>query len=102
MASNKENQLIELISSPIIKVVGTVFLMGVAWARLEYKVDQRFDELVTIIKVNAATDFEQKKSYDKEISELRAKIEKMEDKAQEYFKTEYLRPEEPKLKRYRE
>lgn len=94
--ASKQNPVIEFATSPLAKVIGTVFLAGMAWARFEYKVDQKFNSLIKTLEVHMAEDLLQKQRFNEQISELRGEINRMKEQAQEYIRQEYLRPEEPR------
>lgn len=94
--ASRQNQIVELATSPLAKVIGTVFLAGVAWARFEYKVDEKFNSLIKNVEVHMAIDFEEKKRFNEQISELRNEVNKMKEQAEDFVRNEYVRPEEPR------
>lgn len=79
-------------------VKGAIGLLAAAgiWYRMEMKIEQGFGSLVKTIEVHMAEDVKDKKRYDEQISELRAKIDKMEQQAEDFVRNEYIRPSEPK------
>lgn len=85
------------INSPIVKIIGTVFLFGAAAARLEYKQDKNFDRIIKKIDEHIITD-----SYEKQIQNIRVtQLEKsIEFQASRIDEIEYfIKPDAPEIKR---
>lgn len=92
----KESQIIDILTSPTSKFLVTVFLAGYAWSRFENKVDEKFGEIITTIKIHVAEDYKDKQRIEERLSELQAKVDKMEQQAEDFVRNEYIRPSEPK------
>ena len=86
----------------VVKALGIVLIAASAWFRLEYKIDRATDNVLKKIDEHVAVDKEQKDRFNEQISELRQAITQIQSDAKEYLKNEYLRPEEPTIKRRRE
>ncbi len=96
MASEK-NTLTELINSPYTKLIGTAVVIGLAWGRMETRYSQTEDRIIKKIDEHILSDGFEKQAMNKEISELKHTIQTMQDEAKEYFKTEFVRPDEIRI-----
>lgn len=63
------------ISSPFMKALGTAFIIGVAWNRLEYKMDEVGNKLVKKIDEHIISDGFEKKIIQTKMEEMSASIE---------------------------
>ena len=91
----------EILKSPWINVltkgVAGAFLIGVAWNRLEYKLDQNSEKILKKIDEHILADGYEKQAMNKEISELNEKIRELEYKYNSYSPDEFVRPSEPRI-----
>jgi hypothetical protein len=97
--ASQENTIIGLVNSPIIKIVGTVFLFGLAAARLEYKQDQNFERIIKKIDEHIITDGYEKQIQNIRVSQLEKSVEFQASRIDDI--EEFIKPEEPKIKHYR-
>lgn len=89
------------IISWLVKAVGAAFIVGGAWYRLEYKMDEASEKLLKRIDEHILADKFEKQILQSQITELSKTIANMQDEAKEYFKTEFVRPEDIRRKKYR-
>ncbi len=84
------------LNSPVVKIIGTVFLIGVASARFEHKQDENFEKIIKKIDEHIITD-----GYEKQIQNMRtAQLEKRLDfEASRIDEIEYyIKPDGPEIK----
>lgn len=77
------------LNNPIVKIIGTVFLFGVAAARFEYKQDENFERIIKKIDEHIITDGFEKQIQNNRMAQLEKKIDDLEY---------YLKPEGPEIK----
>lgn len=83
-------------NSQIVKgAIGMATVIGI-WYRMELKISEGFGQLVKTIEVHMAEDTKDKKRIDERIEELQAKVNRMEQQAEDFVRNEYIRPSEPK------
>lgn len=91
-----------LTNNEVIKLISFVIVIASAWYRLEFKFDEAQKEIIKKIDEHIIRDGYEKDNMRSEIYELRKRISQIEDEAKEYLKTEFVKPEEPRIKTNRQ
>jgi len=91
----------EIFKSPWINVlskgIAGAFLIGVAWNRLEYKLDQTSEKILKKIDEHILSDGFEKQIMNSRIDELNEKVKALQYKADRYQPDEFVRPSEPRI-----
>lgn len=78
-------------------VIVGVFLIGAAWSRMEYKINEMSVQMLNKIDMHIQADGWEKKEIKKDVSELNVSVNTMK----EYLNSEFIRPEAPRLENKR-
>lgn len=95
MSSISEKKL--LTNNEVIKLIGVVIVVASAWIRMEYKFNETTQELLKKMDAHILADGYEKAAIIKEVAELREQVNSLQRDAEEYIKSEFVRPSEPKL-----
>lgn len=85
------------LNSPYIKLLATMFLIGGAWARLEYKMDESSAAILKKIDEHIISDKFEKQIMQTEINSLKADLTKAKEYVELYTQKEFLRPSETEI-----
>lgn len=83
----------------VVTAVVYAFIIGGAWVRLEYKMNEASDKLLKKIDEHLITDGFEKQIEAIRITQLEKKVEFNASRIADL--EEFIRPEEPKIKTYR-
>jgi len=85
------------LNSPHIKLLATMFLIGGAWARLEYKMDESSAAILKKIDEHIISDKFEKQIMQTEINSLKADLTKAKEYVEPHTQKEFLRPSETEI-----
>lgn len=83
----------------VIRLVISVFLIGGAWARLEYKMDEMNTATKTVLEKYVILNDKDKEILLMKFTQVKAQVD-LNTTAIEAI-ADFIKPEEPKLKKYR-
>ncbi len=89
------------INSPYIKLIVGAFIIGGAWYRLEYKMDELSSAILKKVDEHIIADGFEKKAIEAKIYQLSERIDKAEDFVLNNTQKEFLRPSETRMERKR-
>jgi lysyl-tRNA synthetase class I len=85
------------INSPYMKLLATMFLIGGAWARLEYKMNELSDRTLKKIDEHIISDRFEKQIIESKIASLERKLDNATEYIQDYSPKEFVRPSETRI-----
>lgn len=88
--------LTTLLNSPFAKFIGGAFLVGMAWARLEYKIDAFSTQLLKKIDEHIISDGFEKQLIQVQLTAISSRVTNLEDDFSDY--KEAIKPDEPTIK----
>lgn len=81
-----------------IKSLSIIFVIGVAWARMEYKSDKQYQEIKEVLSVYVANNEKDKEMLTYKIGELRNQVDVNTLTIKTI--TEFVKPEDVRRRRY--
>ena len=97
MTKGATDKVTEILTSPVFKAIGAAFVLGFGVHQFEAKFDEFGNRVIKKIDEHIMADGFEKQAMNKEISELKITIKNMQEDAKEYFKTEFVRPDEVRI-----
>ena len=97
--ASKEKSMADLINNSFIKLIGTAFLIGMAWARMETRYDQTEDRIIKKIDEHIIKDGYDKQILESKIADLKAMVTDLEYKIDVAGIDEFVKPDEPTVER---
>lgn len=85
------------INSPYLKLIVPVFLIGGAWARLEYKMNETSERILKKIDEHIIADRFEKQIIDTRITEVNKRIDNAAEYVDANTPKEFLRPSETRM-----
>ncbi len=85
------------LNSPYMKLLASMFLIGGAWARLEYKMNESSERILKRIDEHIIADKFEKQILEAKIAQLSEKLEKATEYGQDYSPKEFVRPSETRI-----
>lgn len=85
------------VNSPYIKLIVYAFVIGGAWARLEYKMNESSGQILKKIDEHIIADGFEKRALQLTINQLSERLDKAEEVVLGNIQKEFIRPSETRL-----